>query len=184
MNDRRELLLEQIKIAADDRIAETRIKIDDNFKRNKEEINHTIKAQAEQLFLQASDREWKYLEICYLHTGLLMKNYEYKINLYNSLHLLDNEQLGMRISFEFIYQYFEEDIRYLLQRLNRQMQKVYSNEMMEIKEYCNKYYIGMVNKYLKDTLPELTKLESFQNMKKAEPFLVLFGEYMGPQEQL
>jgi len=185
MSDRRELFVEQIKNAAEERITESKRKIEADFRKNREEINHAVQKQTERLFLQITDKEWTYWEICYLHSGLLMKTHEYRMSLYNSLHMIDPEPASIRVSFDFIYQYFEEDVEYLTQIIpKKKMQKIYSHEVTAIREYYNKYYIGIVSKYIEDTLPELLKLEAFRSMKKTDEFMIFFGEYMGQQELL
>lgn len=184
MSDRRELFVEQIKAAAEERITESKRKIEADFKKHREEINIAVQKQVEQLFLQIMDKEWAYWEICHLHSSLLMKTYEYRMSLYNSLHIIDPEPASIRFCFDFIYQYFEEDMDYLIQIVEKKMQRIYSHEVMAIRKYFNKYYIGIVNKYIKDTLPELMKMEAFQNIKKTDDFRIFFGEYMGRQEVL
>lgn len=184
MNDRREQFVEQTKAAADNRILESKMKMEIYFRRNQEEINTVVQKQTEHLFLQLPDKEWAYWEICYLHSSLFMKTHEYRMSLYDTLHLIDPAPVSVRIGFPFIYQYFEEDIEHLTQIVKKKMQRIYSHEVTAIREYYNKYYIGIVNKYIKDTLPELMELETFQNMKKTDEFRVSFGEYMGRQEVL
>ena len=174
---------EEIKRESEDimgtRIQYSEYRILEYFQCHREELLKDTLRQLAELLEKNQEKEISYLQISYLHTTLLSGTYHYLAVLYDSLYYLDVKSASCELTLDFIYQFFTEDIEYLSRKLEEKYHRLYSNDIMAMKEACNRYYIGIVLNYLELVLEELVQADVFRKMKKQSSFKILFGEYMG-----
>lgn len=136
----------------------------------------------EKLFSIKKEKEVSYLQICFLRTSLLMDRYHYRAYLYDRLYHLDQEPVWVDVDTMFVYQFFQEDIQELRQKLLGTYKHLYPNDIMVIKELCAFYPIGLMKMCIESILPEILKTGAYTRSKRTENFRILFGEYLGRAE--
>lgn len=150
--------------------------------RNREQWEKGMSHTFEELFRMGEEKEVSYLQICFLRTSLLSCQYFYRACLYDGLYYLDQEPVWVDVDTRFVYQFFQEDIQEFKQKLERTYKHIYPNDAMRIKELCNFYYIGLMKVCVESVLPGFLKTKAYTELRKAESFKILFGEYMGKAE--
>lgn len=124
--------------------------------------------------------QWEpsYMGLFHLMTSLITENHKYELTIANQQMYLDEFRVIGCWQPDFLYQ-DEVEEKCVRKELEKQFIRLNSYEVFYAKRsvfYEYRYIIGV---YWKEHLDEIIKLEEFKTLKKATPFIFLFGDYMG-----
>ena len=129
---------------------------------------------------QEEQPQWKasYMGMLHLSTSLITESYEYELFIADKQMYLDAHQVIRFWKPEFLYQdaQEEENVR---KELAKRFVRLTSYEVSYAKRFLFYEYRNIAGVYWKENLDKIIKQEGFINLKKTDPFLILFGDYMG-----
>lgn len=129
---------------------------------------------------QEKQPQWKpsYMGLFHLMTSLITESHEYELIIADQQMYLDEFQVISYWHPEFLYQdvQTEKNVR---KELEKQFVRLNNYELSYAKRFIFYEYRNVAGVYWKEHLDEIIKLKEFKNLKKTNPFLFLFGDYMG-----
>lgn len=184
-------LLEYIAPLVQEYFFEDLPKIESEFEKHKEELQHTFLETIESLCEKAIQKQEKgekdtisIMHICYLQTPILTRDYHVKIFLYNKMFYLDAKEISVEWKIPYLYSYFEEEYKNLCEQAKKNVVKVNYKDFHDIKVSLYLLYQQIIFEMLREVVPVMNQAPSFQKLHKTNEFCVTYGRYMLPGDTI
>lgn len=142
----------------------------------------TVKILIEKaLNYQQIDQNWevKYLSVFHLKSSLITKSYQYQICLTDELFYLDQKQIVADWIPEVIYDQLAEEQKLLVKYLMKKFVRLQEYEVTYLMQKLVEEYKKVIEVYLANIVSYMTASETYQSLQKKNPFLFLYGDYLG-----
>lgn len=185
MIDRKEEILKIGKDLLKQRFLDNKEIILQKYKNRKDiilkEVLKKLRSYINEILVLQSDEEKsekiKYISISFLRSSLITKTYDFVFSLHNKLFYADESYKYLYLNINFIFEYFEKDIKFFIDNNNNLHLQSYEIYYFQ-EEYIKGYYkIAFI--IFKDVLKIILNEEIFKNLNKEDDYKVVFGEYMG-----
>lgn len=125
--------------------------------------------------------EWTpvYLAVFHLTSSLLTKSYTHQICLMDEALYLDNRELEISWYPTFLYDGLEQEESLLVKELRKRFVRITDYEIQYMLLKTLQEYKKLLEVYIRGVCCELPQREPFMELKKARPFYVIYGDYMG-----
>lgn len=134
----------------------------------------------EALEQQEKQPQWKpsYMGLFHLMTSLITESHDYEFIIADQQMYLDDFRVISYWRPDFLYQGEMEEVS-VKRELEKRFIRLNSYEVTYAKRFVLYEYRNILGVYWKEHLDEIIKQEEFKKLKKVNPFLFLFGDYMG-----
>lgn len=160
--------------------------ITEHYKANRDKIDNDFlqeTANGLQLCMQAP-KKIGYIAISLLESSLITKTYDLQIAFYSKDLYADRKPVYKYWAPVFIYEYLDSDIEEIQEVLKRQIIRLKSYEVYELKrQYAANLYF-LIGFLMKGLVPHIADLQSFQEVDKEKSVKILFGKYMEKQIEM
>lgn len=124
------------------------------------------------------------LGITYLLSSILTKTYDLKLSLLGEGFWLEGEPVEILWKPPYFFEYFEEDMAYIIKELRNRFPRLCSAEEDAVRLKCVEYYLAAVRKLCTDMAEEIMEIREFRELNKTEKFFLFFGRFQGEGERL
>ncbi len=122
--------------------------------------------------------------ICYLYSGILMQTGELRLTMYGEELYMDKNQLEVAWNPPCFFQMYEEDMREIIERLEKEYPRIYQYEKDAVRYQYAEYYYAAIAALCRDMLDEIKNSEAYRALKKTDDFSFFFGRWRGEAEKL
>lgn len=119
-----------------------------------------------------------FITISYLFSGVLTKNYQVEIALYDENAYMDKVDTNVYWNPTYITKYFEEDMKYMVGILKNKIVQLQDSEIQKLAlTYIGEYY-RIIGKFMVDNCEMFHEVENFDKLQTAEKLSVSYGGYL------
>lgn len=124
------------------------------------------------------------LGIICLFSSILTRTYEFKLSLMGDEFLLEKAPAGIMWKPPYFFEYFEEDMIFILKELKRKFPRLCSAEEDAVRMKCADYYLAAVYKLCRDMAAEILESNELSKIDKTDDFFLFFGKFQGEGEKI
>lgn len=179
MADRREDILQTIRIDFEEKIKSKSLDIGKKIEEKETEIKEKFLDKIDKLFKKAilEEKEIKYFLISPLESTLLTESYEVQLSLYTEEFYLQDEEYIEYFKIPFVFDDIDEEMKVFEKKVKENFSVVLDYEIKELRYSYIKGHKIFIMVFIAHFLKYIYELESFKNLKKEE-LKFLYGGYM------
>lgn len=117
------------------------------------------------------------LGITYLLSSILTGSYEMKLFLMDEAFWLEEEPLEMTWKPAYFFEYFEEDMAFVIKNLKNRFPRLCRAEEDAVRLRYVDYYLAAISKLCRDMAKEIVESKGFREMEKRDDFFLFFGGF-------
>lgn len=134
-------------------------------------------ARGIQLQQEGRKGEIHYLYISHLTSSILTGSYQLRLDLYNHLFLLDEEEVSNYWTVPYVFDTFTDDLQTLEDSIKKNFIRLRFFEMEYIKLNYAKYHYVLISNLLRELADVIDAVG--ESLVKSEEYKILFGELWG-----
>lgn len=156
----------------------------------KDEKDDSICQAANNLLLEAAKRQqictWipTYLAVFHLNSSLVTGTYEYQICLMDEQMYLDRDQIEIYWKPGKIYADLDQETELIKKELRKKFVRITEYEVCYLFRQLIKEYKKVTEVSIRKSIQRIIKEQAFEELKKKNPFIFLYGDYMGEIKQI